>query len=343
MTMHHAPRLTCIIFLAVLLVTAQLLAADESKTTSYRANDSIGVITDTNSDAQECLQSLMWERGEFQVTCETKPGTPYDHLVRFPSPLPSGDLPNDMVAMEWYAATNREDGDGKTPAVLVVHESGRSMPVGRLVARGLQAAGFHAFLIHLPHYGQRSGDGRGPESGQLFLLIRQAIADVRRGRDAIAVLPGVDASLISLQGTSLGGFVVATVGSLDRAFTGVFITLAGGNLYEMLLNGQKDTAQARQELEEQGISGDKLKNLLWKIEPTRVAHRLDPDRTWMHSADQDQVVPIDNALALARAAHLAPEHHVRISANHYTAILFFPVILQHMTDQLRMLETEPTP
>jgi dipeptidyl aminopeptidase/acylaminoacyl peptidase len=189
----------------------------------------------------------------------------------------------------------------------------------------------------LPYYGKRRSGDRDPDGSQFFVLIRQAVADVRRGRDAIAALPGVDPSLIGLQGTSLGGFIVATAGSLDCAFDGVFIALAGGNLYEMLMSGQKDTAKARRELAREGFSGDRLRELLWQIEPTRVAHRLDPHRTWLYSAEKDQVVPIENARALAEAAGLDAGSHVRVTANHYTAIAFFPVILQHMADQLRVL------
>jgi dienelactone hydrolase len=241
--------------------------------------------------------------------------------------------------MEWYMPPGERESGVQTPAVLVVHESGSSMAVGRLFARGLQAAGFHTFLIHLPYYGKRRTGDQRPDGSQFFILIRQAIADVRRARDAVAALPGVDRSLIALQGTSLGGFVVATAGSLDRSFDGVFIALAGGNLYEMLMSGQKDTAKARRELEQEGFSGDRLKQLLWQIEPTRIAHRLEPQRTWLYTAEKDQVVPIDHAMALARCAGLDDDHHVRVPANHYTAIVFFPVILQHVADQLRVLAT----
>jgi dienelactone hydrolase len=211
------------------------------------------------------------------------------------------------------------------------------MPVGRLFARGVQAAGFHALMIHLPHYGARRTGDREPDAKQLFQLLRQAIADVRRARDAAVALPHVDPQHIAVQGTSLGGFVVATSASLDRGFQSVHIMLAGGNLYDVLMNGRRETAEARQRLEKQGLTGDKLKALLWRIEPTRIAHRLDPQRTWLYSADEDPVVPIANALALARAAGLDASHHIRVAANHHTAIIYFPVILQQLSDQLRTL------
>ena len=244
--------------------------------------------------------------------------------MQFPSPVSSGDAVNDRVSLEWYMPRDEQGAIREAPAVLVVHESGRSMPVGRLFARSFQAAGMHSFLIHLPYYGKRNADGRDPKPDQLFTLIRQAIADARRARDAIAVLPHVDARHIAVQGTSLGGFVAATSASLDRAFQSVFIMLAGGNLYEMFQRGQREVAQARRELEQAGITDAQLKQLLWQIEPTRVAHRLDPQRTWLFSAEQDQVVPIANADALAEAAHLPDRHHIRVPGNHYTVIVYFP-------------------
>ncbi len=76
---------------------------------------------------------------------------------------------------------------------------------------------------------------------------------------------------------------------------------------------------------------------MWQIEPTRVAHRLDPQRTWLFSAEKDQVVPLENAEALAQAARLDDAHHIRVRGNHYTVIVYFPVILQQVTDQIRRL------
>jgi dienelactone hydrolase len=304
---------------------------------TYRVQDTLAPPREAAPDARSCLQQLTYQPGEFEVTCTTEADAAYDQLVRFPSPIPSGDPANDRVAMEWYMARTEDGTARQAPAVLVVHESGRAMPVGRLFARGLQAAGFHAFLIHLPYYGKRRSDDREPDSSQIFTLVRQAIADVRRARDAVAVLPGVEKRHVALQGTSLGGFVVATSAALDYSFQAVFVMLAGGNLYDMIMRGQRDTAKVRAELQRVGLTGDELRRLLWQIEPTRVAHRLDPDRTWLYSGEQDQVVPLENAVALAKAAHLDAQHHIRIAANHYTAIVYFPVILQHVSDHIRSL------
>jgi len=321
--------------LSSLLAAVATSAGESDVVAVYPAKDTLAVVGDAIADAQTCLEGLVWKPSEFDVTCSTEAITLYDFLVRFPSPIPHGDAANDLVAMEWYAARDGKGNEIEAPAVLVVHESGQEMPVGRLFAYSLRDKGLHAFLIHLPYYGKRrSGDGR-PDGHHFMELVRQAIADVRRARDTIAVLPNVDRPHIAIQGTSLGGFVVALGASLDDSFTGVFIMLAGGNLYDLVAKGERDTADLRTSLEEEGFAGKRLEEALWQIEPTRVAHRLDPKRTWLYSAENDKVVPIRNALALAEAAGLDEKHHVKVPAGHYTAIVHLPTILDHMVKQIR--------
>jgi len=329
-------RLLPATLVAGLVAGALAAGVDPPAGQTYPAQDTLAVGADAQADARQCLQQLAWKPAAFTVMCRPDPTASYDCLVQFPSPIPSGDPVNDRVTLEWYKPPRKADADGqKTPAVVVVHESGRNMAVGRLFARGFQAAGFHSFLIQLPYYGKRNTTGRDPEVRLLFTLIRQGIADVRWARDAVAVLPGVDARQIALQGTSLGGFVVTTSASLDRGYQLVFIMLAGGNLYEMFQHGQREVAEGRRKLAQAGVTDEQLKQLLWVVEPLRIAHRLDPARTWLFSAEQDQVVPFEHALALARAARLDERHHIRIAANHYTGILYFPWILQQVDDAIR--------
>ncbi len=117
--------------------------------------------------------------------------------------------------------------------------------------------------------------------------MRQAIADVRRARDAVASLPLVDDAHIALQGTSLGGCVSATSAALDHSYDSVFLTLAGGNIFDLIQNGKKDAAKVRQKLNQAGFSGEQLKAIVHPIEPNRIAHRLQPERTWLYSGTYD--------------------------------------------------------
>jgi hypothetical protein len=313
------------------LLTGRLSAVEGE----YRARDTLRIKRDSSADANDCLQGFRWQRTRFPVQVTRSTDSRYRWLVNFPSPLPSGDETTDLVSVEWHAVRDDKGAVVHAPAVVVVHESGSSMDVGRLFARSMQAAGFHGFLVQLPYYGNRRSDGRPNSGDKLVRTLQQGSADVRRARDAVAAIPEVDKRYIAVQGTSLGGFVVACSAALDNGFDDCFIMLAGGQLYEMISSGQKDTASAREQLAEAGYEGEKLRQLLAPVEPTRIAHRLDAARTWLYTATQDTVVPLSSANALASSAGLSREHQMLIEANHYTAILHLPRILDHMINRIR--------
>ncbi len=322
------------------IVTAVTCAAqgDDPSFLSQRefaARDSLDIGDEPSDDARDCLNGLKWDGAEFKVRCESSRPGRGDALVRFASPVESADARNDLVAMEWYVARDEARNPIRAPAVVVVHESGSSMTVGRLFAFGLNQHGLHAFLIHLPFYGERRTENNRPDASNIVTLIRQAVADVRRARDAVAVLPFVDETNISLQGTSLGGFVSATTAGLDHGYDSVFLMLAGGDLCDIIQNGKKDTAKVRQRLEQAGLTGDKLLNLTRTIEPLRLAHRLDPKRTWLFSGRYDTVVPLKNAEMLAHAARLGTSHHILMESNHYSGIICMPIVLKQIADHVK--------
>lgn len=326
-------------------------SAENPNDGTHPARDTLAPSPDDNADAQACIDVLAWEPGEFTVTVQSRTDADYDALVSFPSPRPSGDELNDRVTMEWYAAhdSTRPDDDPTTdrdgpviraPAVLVIHESGSRMEAGRMFAKSLRGKGLHTFLIHLPWYGERRGNRPRPKSADFTALMRQGIADARRARDAIAAVPQVDADLIGVQGTSLGGFVATPAASLDGCFNRVFIMLAGADLYDIIQNGEKDTAKLREELAELGIEGEQLRELLQVVEPTRIAHRLDPDKTWMYIARDDEVVPLKNARLLAQVAGLDASHRVETPGTHYSVVIYFPFIIDHMSNQMQPVISE---
>ena len=307
----------------------------------FVAIDSLKVRADESPVAKKSLDRLKWKPRTFSLEIE-----PSDErgavLVRFPSPVSTSDPINDRVAMEWYPARpvpGQKTAVGKSvPAVVVVHESGRRMTVGRMFAGNLAAKGCHTFLIHLPYYGARLKKDSRRNDLIAMQAFPQAIADVRRARDAVAVLPGVDANRIALHGTSLGGIVSATAASLDDGFDSVFLILAGGDLASMIENGKNESAQVREKLRRAGVSADQLRKLIEPIEPLRVAHRLNPKRTWLFSGAYDQVIPKANSDALAKAAALDLDHHIVMPADHYTGILFMPVIVQKIADLIHQRE-----
>lgn len=303
----------------------------------FEARDSLGSLADPSPDAAAMLAELGFEPGSFTVRVrQDRPG-PQDALVLFPSPRPRGDARNDTVVAEWYRARGRDGAFVGGPAVIVNHILDGRMRVARTIARVLASHGVHAFVVHMPDYGLR-GDRRAREDPtRLLARCRQGVADVRRARDAVAVLPGVDGERVAIQGTSLGGFATALAASLDGAFSQVFVALAGGDLFEMVMHGGKDAGKVRAEMLRAGWTSETIRAALWSIEPTRIAHRLDPQRTWLYTGLLDVVVPARCADALARAAGLDETHHIRFWAGHYSAAIFMPWVVRDIVE--KMLES----
>ncbi len=310
------------------LATGVLLAEDIPSQATGR--DSSIEWKDDQPDAQAMLTQIAWPSTDFSVTWSPVEGRDFQRLVRYPSPIPSGDAINDLVSMEWYMPKLPVLQAGLLPTIVVIHESGSAMPAGRAIARGIQQRGLNAILLHLPYYGERRGK-KGRDQSEFLITMRQGVADARRAFDAVAALPGVDKTRISLQGTSLGGFVATSAASLDACYHQTFIMLAGGDLHDMIMHGKQDTAQLREQLDKAGYTGDKLKDLLNQVEPTRIAHRLPPDRTWVYAALQDDVVPIRNARILADAIKLDRKHRMEFVGGHYSAALWLPVVVDHFT------------
>lgn len=299
----------------------------------FAATDTLSCGSESNSDAQQCLESLSWIPSDFTVHCEAAEPGCGEWLVRFPSARPSGNATNDLAAMEWFTARDKGKSIINAPAIVVVHESGNNMIVGRIIARGLSAQGLHAFLLHLPGYGERR-TAEANDIKQMLPSMKQAIADVRRARDAVVALPQVDPTIVGVQGTSLGGFVTATAAGLDDGYDRVFILLAGGNLHEVVLQGAKDAAKVRQRLFSAGVTEDQIVEMARQVEPLRLAHRLNPASTWVYNGKLDDVVPPSCSRALVQAAKLADGHHIEMAADHYSGIIYLPTVLQQMYRQM---------
>lgn len=301
----------------------------------FEANDSLNPGEDPTTDAKECLKGLVWKCERFEVTVQPSRDPLDPAIVRFPSPRSTGNDVNDLVALEWYSAKNEANQIIEAPAIIVVHESGSKMEVGRLIAKALHAHGLHAFMIHLPTYGLRRPEKFVPQMELVSDVLKQGIVDARRARDAVSVLPHVDARSISIQGTSMGGFVTATTAGIDRGFSTVHIMVSGGNLYELITNGQREAGTFREMMEKGGYSGEKLRAVLAPIEPLRLAHRYDPKNTWLYTASRDQVVPPKHAEQLRNAAGLGPDHEMIMLADHYSGIIYVPIIVSDIVKRVR--------
>lgn len=336
-----------VFLLPALAVAAPVASAVEH----YRATDTFRPDgTDPSPEARKMLHDLAWDPATFDVTVTPPTAYPHDNvpdfatdadaLVTFASPRPTGPAtsPVNTVVLEWYKAkpTSAPAPGTAVPAVLVLHIMDVRLVVDRGIARTLAQHGINAFLMHLPDYGLRYDPAHSTGGGVRFLQrVHQGVADARRARDVIAALPGNDPRRISLDGTSLGGFVGVVAASLDHAFDHTFIMLAGGDLYTVFTQGTREAAGVRKSLQQAGYTGEKLRALTRTIDPLVLAHRLRPDRTWLYSARGDEVVPAACANALAAAAALPPSHHVWINGDHYTALLTLPWTLRQIEKIVR--------
>ncbi len=307
----------------------------------FQATDTPRARADDNPKMQAVLDATAWEAGGFEVRCTSTPGLAYDALVRFDSPLPTGKRWVDEVVLVWYAARGEDGKAIEAPAVLMVHTLQPQMLIAHRLAGDFAKRGLHTFILQLPGYGFRE-EGPGHFPGVTALIHgRQAVADCLRSRDAITALPNIKPGPIALQGTSLGGFVAATAGGIDPAFDPVVLLVSGGDCYGALVNGQLDARFLRQSLDRQGYRGGALRKLLEPVEPLRVAHRLNPQRTWLFSARYDVTIPRASSDALAQAIGLDESHRIWLGTNHYTTLFLLPVVAQQMADII--LDERPSP
>jgi hypothetical protein len=334
----------CRVLMCITLISSSAWSGEGAHQT-FKATDSLNPGQEANDDAKQCLSGLCWKPTDFEVTLEPAKETYEPAIVRFPSPCPTGNATIDLVALEWYAARDEKQEIIDAPAIIVVHESGSRMEVGRLIATTFRALGVHAFMIQLPTYGLRRPQPFVPQFELIGEVMKQGITDARRARDAVAVLPHIDTRSISIQGTSLGGFVTATSAGLDDGFTTVHIMLAGGNLYEVIMNGSKETKKIKEMIAEAKVPDDKVREILATIEPLRLAHRYNRQKTWIYTASRDQIVPPRHAHQLLEAAGLDKSQEMIFPADHYTGIIFVPVILSDIVKKIRddLATREPKP
>ena len=304
------------IFLLAALLEPKQVACRDSLAVPDQATES--------DDAIACLSGFQWKPTTFAATVAPAAAAGFDYGISFPSPRsgPGGD-----VYVEWrIARQNDVICEDNRPAVIVVHESGRGMHAGRVIAQSLSHTGVHTFMLHLPGYGQRSVQQ--PHQGREFVEgIQQGAMDSRRAADVVKTLDGVDSNHVSILGVSLGGFVASLAGSLDSVFDQHFLLMSGADLPTMFQQGAREVAGLRKKLEEYR-TGSELTVWLHRIEPARVAHRLPAERTTLYVAMFDVVVPPRCSEKLAAAIGLPPERIVRMPCGHHTAVAFLlPMVL----------------
>ena len=228
--------------------------------------------------------------------------------VRFPSPVVSPFEVNNTVHAEYF----RPKGDGKRPAVVVLHILGADFALARYYAARLASGGVGALFMKLPYYGERRPPGRpgrflSTDVGETSAAMRQAVCDVRRAGSWLAGRPEVDAGRIGVTGISLGGITSALVLAVDPAFERGVTILAGGNLDEILWTMDEAGADRwRRDWLAAGHTPADLKALTRDFDPIHHADRLRGKKLLMMAGNVDEVVPPASARNLWEAAGRPP-------------------------------------
>ncbi len=327
---HTLIALTGLVF----LLFGQLLHAQDTQVarSTFQANDTHRTWADKNPETQLLLEQAAFEPGDFDVRCTATPGLDYDALVRFDSPKPNGTKWVDEVVLMWYAARDEDDQPIEASAVLIVHSMHPQMIIGKQIARTFAKRGVHAFVIQLPGYGLRWDERRLYPGVTTLEHGAQGIADCLRARDAIRALPNIKPGPIALQGTSLGGYVAATVGGVETDFKPVMLLISGADCFSTLKNGEHDAKHLYHALRRQGYDDETLRTMLDAVEPLHVAHRLDAEQTYLISAKNDVTIPKANSDALVEAIGLDDSHHVQIQTTHYSTLVLIPAASELMAD-----------
>jgi dienelactone hydrolase len=242
--------------------------------------------------------------------------------VRFPSPVTTPDVENNVVHAEYFAPM----GFGpKRPGVIVLHILGADFPLSRYMAARMADSGVAALFVKLPYYGERR-PAKGGLSPKRFLstdiertvtAMRQGVCDVRRAATWLASRGDVDKTRIGVAGISLGGIVSALAAAVDPAITEGAFLLAGGDV-STILWGMPEAASFRQWWLASGRTLADLKRLTDPFDPLAYAHRLAGKRLFMIAGKVDEVVPPSSTLVLWEAAGRPPIRWY--DCGHYSAV-----------------------
>lgn len=242
--------------------------------------------------------------------------------VTFPSPVVTEVPANNTVHAEYY----RSRGEGRRPAVIVLHILGGDFPLSRLFCNCLAQHGVHALFVKMPYYGPR----RDPASPRRMVAadphqtvqgMTQAVLDIRRAAAWLADRPEVDPSQLGIFGISLGGITAALCLAVEPRLTSGCLLLAGGDIAQAGWEAAELSA-VRANWEAQGGTRETFQEVLRPIDPVTYAAAARGKRMLLLNAAEDEVIPRRCTLALWEA--LGRPRLVWYSGGHYSVVRHLP-------------------
>lgn len=211
--------------------------------------------------------------------------------VTFPSPVVTPHESNNTVHCEYF----RPVGEGKYPAVVVLHILGGDFPLSRLFCRTLSHNGVAALFLKLPYYGpRRQADLPARmvsiDPGETVQGMTQGVLDVRRARAWLASQAEVDAEQLGIFGISLGGITSALASTAEPRFSKVCMLLAGGDIGQVGWESPY-SRQARDQWEAKGGTQETFCDALKCIDPVTYARPVPGRKMLMLNVNHDEIIP----------------------------------------------------
>jgi dienelactone hydrolase len=273
---------------------------------------------------QKILKAYEFTEAEFSWTLkETRQGEKFtQYWLSFPSAVKT-DVPENNTV--WCRFWQPKDGAKRRPAAVLLHWLGGNFSTLEIVGQRMAEGGIATVMLYMPNYGPRVPKDAPRQKAQnqdmdaMIATMRQAVLDVRRAGDWLARRPDVEPSRIGLVGISLGAVIGSLTAGVDDRFGRSVFLIGGGDLPSIVMNGSKETAVAKERLEKEGFTVDKLRAMWKDVEPITFASRVRPDEILLINAEADEVIPKECTERLA-AAMGSPE--IRWFKGGHYALLF---------------------
>ena len=238
--------------------------------------------------------------------------------VTFPSPVVTPHEANNTVHGEYY----RPKGEGKRPAVVVLHILGGDFPLSRLFCNTLAQHGVAAIFIKMPYYGERQPLDSSrrmitPDPQETIEGMTQAVLDIRRATAWLASRDEVDPQQLGIFGISLGGITGALAAANEPRLQNICLLLAGGDVAKVAWDSP-ELRKVRGKLPVDAGSRQKFLEALAIIDPVTYSANARGRRILMLNASDDEVIPRHCTEALWNA--LGQPEIQWYSGGHYSVV-----------------------
>jgi cephalosporin-C deacetylase-like acetyl esterase len=259
------------------------------------------------------------------------------YKITYPSPVKSGNAQNDTIYSKYYCPKNA-NGKSPSPGAVCLHILGGGRGLTRFMCSYLAECGIPAIMCQFPYYGNRRPPGwrqsliKDPKGAVVLInSFKQAIEDIRRTTDVLASRPEVDPAKISLEGISLGALLGSTAAGVDSRFYKLVFLLGAGD-FQKIIGHSRESIWIEKKINELPDAERKssLKELA-KIDPLANAGNLiakaDSGKIMMVNASEDEVLPKEATVKLAKAMNMENKVVWMKGQGHYTAIASLPDLL----------------